>query len=740
MSRFSAVLLNTFLLCALGLLCQPLFAAERPKIGLVLSGGGAKGAAHVGVIKVLEQHHIPVDYVAGTSIGAYVGGLYALGYSAAEIEQLMMGQNWDSGYSDTIPREVLAYREKQQRDRFNIPINMGLRDGEVQTPQGILLGQTMSRLYRTTAGMIPTFDSFNQLSIPYRAVATDLETSRAVVLAKGSLIEAMQASATVPGALQPALIDGKLLVDGGIANNMPVDVAKAMGADIVIAVDIGSSLVNKQQLNGALAILNQLSTMLTNVSTERQKALLTEDDILIRPAVDTLSTTDFSIMPIALKAGEAAANLQLAQLTALALPEEQFIAYQQHKRQISMGWRDASKQPLIAVKFSNDSTINTRLLTKVLDIHPGDVVDKQQLDNAIGRLYSLNKFERVTAEFEDTADGRVLNVDAKAKSWGPNYLQFGFNWEDDLSLDSSLTIDFALNMTDITANGGEWRNEVRMGFEKMISSEFYQPLDADQHIYSRAQYRYLVNNWEFFEGNSLYYQLEREAHGLELGVGFNFASVGIVEFGIHGETGRISNRALINNIDFTSYGSYLRLGYDTLNSISFPTSGNRFRINLFLRHEDYSGMPDPGQTFQIEADWKGVVSVNSHSFVGKAAYASIDNDSDFSAYVTDLGGFLNLSGYHKNSLAGAKKVFGAFIYQYDLGRDVLGMQDYPLYLGASIEAGNVWSNADKIEMNDLIYGGSIYLGTNTAFGPAALGIGLTDDGEQAMYLFIGKNF
>ncbi|KFZ36198.1 patatin [Shewanella mangrovi] len=728
------------LFCILGLSLSFAALADRPKVGLVLSGGGAKGAAHVGVIKVLEQHHIPVDYVAGTSIGAYVGGLYALGYSAAEIEQLMMAQNWDSGYSDTIPREALAYREKQQRDRFNIPINMGIRDGEVQTPQGILLGQTMSRLYRTTAGLIPRFTSFNDLSIPYRAVATDLETSRAVVLSHGSLVEAMQASATVPGALQPAVIDGKLLVDGGIANNMPVDVAKAMGADIVIAVDIGSSLVKKKQLNGALAILNQLSTMLTNASTERQKALLTEDDVLIRPAVDTLSTTDFSMMPEALKAGEAAANAQLAQLQMLAMSDDEFTAYQQHKRQIAARWRDAAKQPLIAVKFSNDSTVNTRLLTKVLNIHPGDVVDRNELDKAVGRLYSLNKFERVTAEFEDTPEGRVLNVDAKAKSWGPNYLEFGFNWEDDMSLDSSLTIDLALNMTDITANGGEWRNEVRMGFEKMLSSEFYQPLDADQHVYSRAQYRYLVNNWEFFEGNSLYYQLEREAHALELGLGFNFSSVGMVEFGINGEAGRISNRALIDDIDFTSYGTYLRVGYDSLNSISFPTSGNRFRVNLYLREENYSGMPDPGRTFQIEADWKGVVSVRNHAFVGKAAYASIDNDSEFSAYVTDLGGFLNLSGYHKNSLAGAKKVFGAFIYQYDLGRDVLGMQDYPLYLGASIEAGNVWGNADKIQMNDLIYAGSLYLGTNTAFGPAALGIGLTDDGEQAMYLFIGKNF
>lgn len=733
-------LFSRFILAVVTLTLSFAAFAERPKIGLVLSGGGAKGAAHVGVIKVLEAHHIPVDYVAGTSIGAYVGGLYALGYSAAEIEQLMMAQNWDAGYSDTIPRENLGYREKQQRDRFNIPLNMGIRDGEVMTPQGVLLGQTMSRLYRTTAGMIPEFTSFNELSIPFRAVATDLETSRAVVLSKGSLVQAMQASATVPGALQPAVIDGKLLVDGGIANNMPVDVAKAMGADIVIAIDIGSGLVKKKQLNGAIAILNQLSTMLTNASTKRQKALLTEDDVLIRPAVDTLSTTDFSVMPEALAAGEKAANAHLEQLMPYAMSAHDYTAYQQHKKQLAKRWRDDAKQPLIAVEFRNNSTVANKLLAKVFGVHKGDVIDKEQLNKAVSRLYSLNKFERVTAEFEDTPEGRVLHVDAKAKSWGPNYLQFGFNWEDDLSLDSSLTIDLAYTMTDVTSNGGEWRNEARMGFEKMLSTEFYQPLDADQHIYSRAQYQYHVNEWDVFQGQYKSSELEREIHSIELGLGFNFSNVSMIELGVKGDAGRLTNRALIDDIDFTSYGAYFKFGYDTLNNISFPTSGNRFRVNMYLRDENYSGIGDPGRTFQIEADWKGVVSVRSHSFVGKASYELVDNNQDFNVYVADLGGFLNLSGYRKNSLAGTKKLFGAFIYQYDLGRDALGLQDYPLYLGASLEAGNVWGASDKMQLNDLIYGGSLYLGTTTAFGPAALGIGLTDDGEESMYLFIGKNF
>ncbi|MFQ6372475.1 patatin-like phospholipase family protein [Shewanella sp. YIC-542] len=736
-------------LCPLFLLCA-LFgtaaatAAERPKIGLVLSGGGAKGAAHVGVLKVLEAHHIPVDYVAGTSIGAYVGGMYALGYSAKEIETLMMQQNWSSGYSDLVPREQLAYRAKQTRDQYNIPLNLGLRDSEVQSPSGVLLGQSMSRLYRNTIGLVPEFDDFDDLAIPFRAVATNLENSRPVLLDKGSLVQAMQASATVPGALQPAIIDGKLLVDGGIANNMPVDVVKAMGADIVIAVDIGSELVQKEQLKGAVAVLNQLSTMLTQASSERQKLLLTERDVLIRPDIDNLSTTDFSDMPQALVAGEAAAEALLASLQPLALSPEAYAAYVHHKHTTARQWLDNVQRPVTQIVYHNDANISHSMLSKVLDINAGDVVNKQQLDDAINRLYSLDKFERVSAEFEDTDAGRILTVTTKAKSWGPNYLQFGFNWEDDFTMDSALTLDFALTLSDLTENGGEWRNEAKLGFEKLLGTEFYQPLDSNQTFYGRARYQYEEKNWDIFDANVLYYQLDRSSHRVDFGLGYNYLPQGMMELGITADSGHLSNLAFLGDIDFTTYGGYFKFGYDSLDNISFPTSGNRVTLNLFWRKEKYNGalISGPDRSLQVQADWKGVVSVRNHSFVGKASYASVSKggDEDFTIYVSDLGGFLNLSGYHKNSLAGAQKLFGAFIYQYDLGRDALGLKDYPLYLGTSIEAGNVWGVGRKVSLGELIYAGSVFLGTNTPLGPAALGVGLSDDGERAMYIFIGKNF
>ncbi|MGL4221914.1 MAG: patatin-like phospholipase family protein [Shewanella sp.] len=724
-------------------LLAPLYAAERPKIGVVLSGGGAKGAAHVGVLKVLEEHHIPVDYIAGTSIGAYVAGMYALGYSASEVEAIMMGIDWGSGYSDTIPRNVLSYRDKQLRDRYNIPLNIGYTEGEVKAPSGVLRGQTMSQLLRQSTDLIQQFGDFNALAIPYRAVATDLETSLPVVINHGSIVKAMQASATVPGALQPTQIDGKLLVDGGIANNMPVDVVKAMGADIIIAVDIGSPLVKKDKLDSTIAVLDQLSNFLTNASTEKQKQLLTEKDVLIRPAIGALSTTDFTIMPLALTLGKEAATNQLVKLQKLSVSEEQYLAYVEHKRVASKQLKAEVAHPIKDIVFDNQSKVSLNLLKETLDLQPGQNITKDELNEAIKRIYALNKFERVDAEFVEGEEGRVLTVTTRAKSWGPNYFQLGFNWEDDFSSDSAMSFDMAYTMTDLTLNGGEWRNEVKLGFEKLFATEFYQPLNRDQEFYSRARYQYDIHNWDLYDNNNRVFVFDKKTHTVELGIGYNYVLQGVVELGLVAEKGVIINDAwLSQDFDFNSYGAYLKVGYDSLDSISFPTSGNHVTLNVYVRKENFDDVVEYQNDYsvQIEADWKGALSVGNHAFVGKASLATNNNDGFNTLHLSDLGGFLNLSGYHKDSLTGAHKIFGAFVYQYDLGRDALGMKDYPLYLGLSLEAGNVWFERSEVSLSDLIYASSLYIGTDTTMGPAALGFGITDMGDKSVYLFIGKAF
>jgi len=565
-----------------------------------------------------------------------------------------------------------------------------------------------------------------------------------VVISHGSMVKAMQASATVPGALQPAQIDGKLLVDGGIANNMPVDVVKAMGADIIIAVDIGSPLVKKDKLDSTIAVLDQLSNFLTNASTEKQKLLLTDKDVLIRPAIDALSTTDFTIMPLALTLGKEAANGQLDKLSSMSVSPEEYAAYVEAKKAKGKLLMADVRHSVNEIVFDNQSKVSLNLLTETLNIKPGQAVSKDELNEALKRIYSLNKFERVDAEFVEGEDGRVLTVTTKAKSWGPNYFQLGFNWEDDFNSESAISFDMAYTMTDLTFNGGEWRNEIKLGMEKLFATEFYQPLDRDQQFFSRARYQYDTRNWDLYDNNNRLLTFDKKTHTIELGIGYNYTSQGMIELGLVAEKGAIINDAwLSRDLDFSSYGAYFRFGYDSLDSISFPTSGNRVTLNVYVRNEDFDDIIDDNQnqySVQIEADWKGALSVGNHAFVGKASISTNDNDGMNTLHLSELGGFLNLSGYHKDSLTGAHKVFGAFVYQYDLGRDALGMTDYPLYLGWSLEAGNVWDERSEVTLTDLIYASSLYIGTDTSMGPAAIGFGITDLGDKSFYLFVGKNF
>ncbi len=720
----------------------------RLKVGLVLSGGGAKGAAHIGVLKVLEKYNIAVDYIAGTSIGAYVAGLYALGYNADQIERIMLDLPWDDSYSDFIPRESLSYADKVLRDQYNLSVRIGFNGGKLDVPSGLLLGQSALQLLKQSTDIVGIFESFDQLAIPYRAVATDLVTANAVVLKSGSITQAMKASAAVPGAVEPVEINGKLLVDGGIANNMPIDVVKNMGADIVIAVDIGSSLSKKGAINNTIDVLNQLSTILTNNTSIIQKQHLAISDILIRPEIDNLSTTDFSIMDQALALGEQAAEKQLKGMNHIQLNNTQFNHYLNQKTVKSKRWFAPFSRPILAIEYHNTSQVNQVIIEDALALKVNTTISKEELKQAIDRVYALDRFEQVYAEFIDMPDGRILLLKTKAKAWGPNYLKFGFSLQSDISSNTIVAFDFAYLLTDITPNGGQWKNELSIGWESMLATEFYQPLGKHQHFFSRAKIKYQQDKWE---KNKQRPELINEYFQALAGVGYNYIKEGVIEAGLVAQHGGLSfETSFLGDMDYTSLGSYLTIGYDNLNSINFPTQGNKVLLKAYFRKDKYEQIIFNNQldnsgsstdnSITLNFDWRGAFAIKQHTFVGITSFATVLSDSDYSVHISELGGFLNLSGYQKDALIGAHKAFAAIAYQYDLGKDLSAGSDVPIYLGTSLEAGNVWSKDQSIQLNDLIHSGSIYLGTDTSFGPAVIGVGYATDGEKTLFLSIGKNW
>ncbi|WP_372882271.1 patatin-like phospholipase family protein [Psychromonas sp.] len=728
------------------------FAETRPKIGLVLGGGGAKGAAHIGILKVLESNNVPIDFVAGTSIGAYIGGLYALGYNAQEIEEMMFSVNWDKGFSDFIPRQDLHYEDKQLRDEYNINLRVGYSEAKIKMPSGLLLGQSAFQLLKFSAGSVGEFTHFDNLPIPYRAVATDIATAEAVVLNSGSLVQAMKASSTVPGVVYPTVIDERLLVDGAIVNNMPVDVAKLMGADIVIAVDIGSPLLDKKDINLTVDVLDQLSNILTINTTRRQIDLLDEKDLLIRPEIDQLSTTDFSRMSEALALGEKSALENIDKIQSLSVDEQQYAEYKRQKISRKEQWIKQLSKPVYEIRYENDSKVELDLIKRQLGINIGEVVSKGALDAAISRLYALNRFDAVNVEFIDKKAGRVLVVKTRAKSWGPNYLHFGFSWQGSHSTDSQVSLDVAYLLTDITDNGGQWKNELSLGWESKIATEFYQPWDNHHDFFSRARIEYKQDKYAqgLFSQNQPRPEIINSYGLASLGLGYHYTHNGISELGLLGEIGKIDfENSEYQSFDYSSLGAYLSLGFDDLNSINFPTRGNKLSLDFYLRNDQYDQTfldNSEDSSLEVNLDWRGAIGVGKHTLVGISSFATVLSDNDFTIRVSELGGFLNLSGYEKDAIIGAHKVFAAAVYQYDLGSKIAGNSGLPIYLGTSLETGNVWGVNDSVDLNELITSGSLFLGTDTSFGPAALGVGYgisRGDGvgnEIQLFFSLGKTW
>lgn len=760
-----AATLTTTLLLFIAL-CLSVSVQARPSIGLALGGGGAKGAAHIGVLRVLEQHNIPIDYIAGTSIGSVVGGMVASGLSVDEIEKIMIETAWANGYSDRIPRENLPWRYKQQSDQFNIPLEVGVENDRLKMPSGVLYGQVATKLLRSAVGEHPNFDSFDDLVIPFRAIATDLANYKTVVLDSGSLITAMRASSGVPGALAPEIINGLMLVDGGITMNLPISVVREMGADIVIAVDIGSDLLPKEELQGTLAVMGQLSSFLTSSNALEQRKLLNDQDFLIKPDISGLSTTDWSYVGEAFNRGEIAANLQLSSLSRLSLPATCYQEHlsQRHKRRELLKQR--MNKPVDRIELKNKSNLSDGLIIDRFALEPGNQLDANAINAAIDRLFSLNKFQRVDAytvedyngEYKSEHKGentseeskiKVLHVIAEEKSWGPNFLQFGIGWEDDLDNQSDLNFNMALILGDLTKNGGELRSEFKMGTQRSFNTEFYWPFDRKQDFYSSSRYQVSSFQWNYYLDDAPQVPIDQQFQSVSQGLGYNYTQAGFMELGLTSDVGQFSDPILLaGEVNYFTYGGYLKFGYDTLNSINFPTQGSYFSFVALARNErvddhvliNKQDNADEISSLVLDINWKGALRFGNHAVVAKASYAeALTDNNNESIYISYLGGFLNLSGYQKNALAGSKKVFVAGVYQFDLGKSLLNLDEFSLYLGLTLEAGNVWQQAEPIDQ-DLIVSNALYIGTDTSLGPIALGYGRTNQQDQAFYFYLGKSF
>jgi NTE family protein len=701
-------------------------------VALVLSGGGALGIGHVGAIQELERLGIRPDMVVGTSMGSIVGGLYASGLDAATLEKVVKDVNWAYVFNPTASRSDLTYRQKAQEVNFPVRASLGLKANGLVLPAGLISDQALLQELRRFVPVKGTVDSFDRLPIPFRAVATDIETGKAVVLDHGELPMAMRASMAVPGVFAPVTLDGRLLVDGGMAANIPISVARDMGADIVIVVATQSALMSHEKIGSALDVLGQTVTLLILSNERAQLATLTDRDVLVTIDPGPLNTADFAQGSAFMDAGRRSLLLQAEPLRKIAAGR------------VATTYVQAAPPPppvIDYVSVENGSRLDDKVLTRRLDRLVGRPVSEPAIRAALNDVFALGPFERVDYALEDRGGKTGLRVRAEDVAPDAGRIRLGLTIGNDVNQGSDFTLSMDYRTPALDRYGSEVQIQASLGDRNSLSGEYFKLLEPSQSWFATS--RLVVENQAVnvyrpsgfkLAGYDLTYGLAA------LGGGYQLGRVGEVRLQLERGQGQAvlkNGVAIPKTIDLDIGRVVATAGIETLDSAFFPTRGQRINLRWV---EGFSGLGDNADYQTVAATALSTFSAGRHSVIGLlAGGSSLDGVTPLDS-LYHLGGPFSLGGYQRNELTGSTFASGQLVYRYRLSDGSAKTLGSKLYVGASLQSGQVWTRQKDFALDDLRYAGTLYIGADTAFGPTFLAFGSSDDGRRAVYLFIGRPF
>lgn len=703
----------------------------RPKVGLVLSGGGARGVAHIGVLKALEELHVPVDYIAGTSMGAIVGGLYASGMSPDAIEQSLAKADWRYLLSDAPPRESRSFRDKERDARLNQNLQIGIsQTGEVQLPVGFISGQKLLTKLRELTLPVRRIEDFDRLPIPFRAIATDLATGEKVTLGEGNLPEAMRASMAVPGVFTPYPIAGRSLVDGGLSSNLPIETVRAMGADIVIAVDVRPELKTAEELGSAIAVTNQMLDILIQRETLEQVRTLGTGDVYVRLDLPEAGSADFAGSVANIPAGYEGTMTHAGELRRVALSGQQFQSYLAAQRVP----RGDSGLEISFLEFPGAAGVVRQSLARQISFGAGERVELWKLQQELLGLEGFRNTEVVDFRVIEEEGRYGLRLETARKSRGPNYLNLGFDFDYSSSGETDADLLLSFRMTELNRLGAEWETFLSVGDRTRVFSELYQPIEPSRRFFLAGSVLYANEFISALDAadQRLGFRLQEIEAGLDAGV--RLGQSGEVRLGYTRGFNRIG-RALGLPPDvrgwFDRGEMRAALTIDTLDRANFPTHGFLGSAVVTASREELGAEQSYSR---LRAQLYKPITFGKNTIVPRVVAGIKLSGDDLPFYDrSSLGGFLQLSGYSRGGLYDQNALLAQLIYYRELTKLPAAIGG-GVYAGFSIEAGDVWADLDHVDARNLKYGGSIFLGADTIIGPLYLGVGAANGSEGAVYL------
>jgi len=706
--------------------------ASTPRVGLVLSGGGARGAAHIGVLKVFEELHVPVYCIVGTSMGSIVGGLYSSGVEIEELERIIVETDWDMVMTDKTPRQEVNFRNKTDWHNYIITLKVDPQNG-ITLPKGLIAGKRLDLMLRSLT--LNASEDFDQFPIPFRAIASDIETGEMVVLSRGDLTRSLRASMAIPGVFAPVEIDGKLLVDGGVAQNLAVDVARKMGADVVIAVNISTPLRTRDQLDNFLSVISQISGILTNRNVSDQIITLGPEDTLIAPDLGTISSASFDRMEEAIEIGARTARDAGEGLSRYSITESEYDSIR--KEQLS---RSRQIEKIEFIRMDQESVPLFGYILRGITKSAQNLLKKDVLAYDIFELYKRGEFEDIDFNLVYENDKPGLLIKAKEQTKTTHQVNLGLELSGMAQKDNSYRMMIKYIASRLNNLDAQWRNEIWIGQNGRFSTEFYQPLNPYAwHIFlaPMLQYSSYPVNWysDYTSDNAeAQYRIKKTYAGLDIGV--QMGEYGEVRFGyIKGKITSSLETGISQMLNKKIHDGALRtnLRLDRLDNPSFPREGGLISVE-YLRGSVSLGADSDYEALQTVI--MKPFTYNRHTVLLRGEWDETSEDENSLQMGFPLGGLFKISGMNVNQIYGNRLAMAEMIYFTRIVAlpSLLGSN---LYAGASFETADISLKRSENEIKDNICGGSVFVGTDTTLGPIYLGYGHAEGNRNAVYFALG---
>jgi len=702
--------------------------SKRPRVGLALAGGGARGGAHIGVLKVLEELRVPVDCIAGTSMGALVGGGYASGMSASEIERFIKAVDWKSAVGGVGSRPLEPAEQKRFND-ISPSFGFGLKDGRIVTQGGLIAASRIEDVLRTYVAKARSVSDFNQLPIPYRAVATDMLSGKMVVLDHGDIATAMRASMAIPGAFPPVITDEYVLSDGYIVRNLPIDVVRDTCADVVIAVNLVKPTVTRKQLVSGASLVWR-STDITMEENERlQLETLTARDVRIDVDSGDVGSSDFERTAETIPLGEKAARAVAAQLAALSVPQDEYLAW---RRRVTVSQHIEIR--IAEVRFEGLKYVNPEYLRKVTSVRAGDTVDIAAISRDASRLAALDDLQGVEYNLSGDPDNPVLVWHPTEKQIGPDYLRVGGGLYAAGGGVLLFELDGQYVRQWLNSYGGQWRNRLGIGTTSLAATSLYQPLNVSQTFFvepaaavSRSL-EYVYNDYERVAQYFFNDTIGRIDLGANLG---NSSQVRAGYWADRRNTEVDTGISLLPTGESTDAGLAATAFYDTRDAASFATEGTAAAVRYFWSTAALGATRD---WQRLEAAIREAFRISKTSLWLTAAGGSDLGSTLPADRAFSLGGPQSFAGYAPGEVRarGYWTLEGDFLWRV---ADILPIANQTLYGGLGLQGAHVYDRVDPVA-NGTLYGVSAYVGGRTPIGTLTLGVGKAT-GDWAGWLTLG---